>query len=237
MRILFEFEKGARLRFVSLLDMQRLMQRALRRSGLPIRYSGGYSPHAAMSFASALGIGVWSTCEILDVKMEQPCPLSEAFERMNAALPDDMRITRVSSVEDGHPASMARLSWADYELIFAPEQAQIATGALKLLDEESITALRKTKSGEKEFDARPLIASLGVSALPDGRTALRARLKLCEQGTLKPETLLGLASARCGADYQAGDVEIIRRALLTGSDPACAREIITDGALETYPNR
>ena len=115
MRILFEFVKGARLRFVSLLDMQRLMQRALRRSGLPIRYSGGYSPHAAMSFASALGIGVWSTCEILDVKMESECPLQEAFERMNAALPADMRITRVSAVADGHPASMARLSWADYE--------------------------------------------------------------------------------------------------------------------------
>ena len=116
MRILFEFYKGPRLRFVSLLDMQRLMQRALRRSGLPIRYSGGYSPHAAMSFASALGVGSWSSCEVLDVKMERECPLKEAFDRMNAALPDDMHITRVSSVEDGHTASMAKVRWADYAI-------------------------------------------------------------------------------------------------------------------------
>ncbi len=235
MRLLFEFEKGARLRFVSLLDMQRLMQRALRRSGLPIRYSGGYSPHAAMSFASALGIGVSSTCEILDVKMESECPLEEAYARMNAALPADMRITRVSAVEDGHPASMARLSWADYEIVFSPEQARLASDALELLSEREIIALRKTKSGEKEADVRPLIATLSAEALEDGRAALRARLRLCEQGTLKPELLIQLAAARHGVAYQPGDAQIIRRALLTGDDARTARPIITDGVRATYP--
>ena len=235
MRILFEFVKGARLRFVSLLDMQRLMQRALRRSGLPIRYSGGYSPHAAMSFASALGLGVWSTCEILDVKMESECPLQEAFERMNAALPADMRITRVSAVADGHPASMARLSWADYEIIFEPAQARIATDALELLAQAEIMAMRKTKSGEKETDVRPLIATLAAQTLADGRAVLRARLRLCEQGTLKPELLIQLAAAQHGVEYNTGDAEIIRRALLTGDDASTARPIITDGVLATYP--
>lgn len=235
MRILFEFYKGPRLRFVSLLDMQRLMQRALRRSGLPVRYSGGYSPHAAMSFASALGIGVWSSCEILDVKMERECPLGEAYERMNAALPADMHITRVSAVEDGHPASMARMSWADYEITLPAAQADIAGAAVRLMNEAEIMAVRKTKSGERESDVRPLIAMLAAEQLPDGGAVLRARLRLCEQGTLKPELLLKLAAARLGREYEAGDADIARRALLTGDNAAAAQPIITDGVRETYP--
>lgn len=234
MRILFEFYKGPRLKFVSLLDMQRLMQRALRRSGLPVRYSGGYSPHAAMSFASALGIGAWSDCEILDVKMERECPLDEAFARMNAALPADMHITRVSSVEDGHPASMARLDWADYDITLPAEKADIARAAVKLMDENVIMAMRKTKSGERETDVRPLIASIGAQELEDGSVMLHARLRLCEQGTLKPELLLGIAASRCGQEYAAGDAEIARRALLTGADAGAARPIITDGVRATY---
>lgn len=231
MRILFEFVKGARLRFVSLLDMQRLMQRALRRSELPIRYSNGYSPHAAMSFASALGTGIWSVCEILDVKMAEECPLRLAYERMNKALPADMKITRVSAVEDGHPASMAKVRWADYEIRFAPEQAAIADGVPELLSKRELLTLKKTKAGLKEVDVRPLIASAEVA---EGRI-VHTRLSLCEKGTLKPELFIQLAAELQGHEYEMGDAEIIRLALLTGEDPATARRIITDGVLETYP--
>lgn len=235
MRILFEFYKGPRLRFVSLLDMQRLMQRALRRSGLPVRYSGGFSPHAAMSFASALGIGMWSSCEILDVKMERECPLEEAFARMNGALPADMHITRVSAVADSHPASMARLGWADYDITLPAERADLARAALELMDEREIIATRKTKSGERVSDVRPMMGALTLEELPGGGARLHARLRMCEQATLKPELLLGLAAARLGREYVAGDADIARRALLTGDDALAARPIITDGVEQTYP--
>lgn len=235
MRILFEFYKGPRLRFVSLLDMQRLMQRALRRSGLPIRYSGGYSPHAAMSFASALSVGAWSSCEILDVKMERECSLEEAFERMNAALPDDMHITRVSAVEDGHPASMARVRWADYRITLPAEYASVAAAALKMLDEKEIKIMHKGKAGEHEMDVRPLIASLSAQCAPEGGAVINTRLGLSEQGTVKPEVLMNLAAARCGVEIEPGALDIERCALLAGDEPDGARPIITDGVRETYP--
>lgn len=38
------FEKGETLRYIGHLDLMRAMQRALRRSGLPIRYSNGFNP-------------------------------------------------------------------------------------------------------------------------------------------------------------------------------------------------
>ncbi len=235
MRILFEFYKGPRLRFVSLLDMQRLMQRALRRSRLPIRYSGGYSPHAAMSFASALGVGTWSSCEVLDVKMETECPLKEAFDRMNAALPDDMHITRVSAVEDGHPASMARVRWADYKVTVPADYADVAEATTKLLEKSEIPTVHKGKAGEKTIDVRPLIAAVTLDKQSDGSTVVNARLGLGEQCTLKCELFMNLAAQMCGREIEPGVLDIQRCSLLTGEDPVTARPIITDGVRETYP--
>ena len=57
MRILAVFEKGERIRHIGHLDIQRSMQRGLRRSGLPVAYSNGFNPHILITFASALSTG------------------------------------------------------------------------------------------------------------------------------------------------------------------------------------
>ena len=51
--MLLQFQKGDIVRHLGLLDLQRTMQRALRRSNLPVAYSKGFNPHMVMSFASA----------------------------------------------------------------------------------------------------------------------------------------------------------------------------------------
>ena len=56
--MLLQFQKGDIVRHLGLLDLQRTMQRALRRSGLPIAYSNGFNPHIVMSCASALSSGI-----------------------------------------------------------------------------------------------------------------------------------------------------------------------------------
>ena len=58
MRIIYRFGKLGRLRYISHLDLQRFMMRALRRTDLPVSYSQGFNPHPQMSFASALALGM-----------------------------------------------------------------------------------------------------------------------------------------------------------------------------------
>ena len=53
MRMLAVFEKSERIRHIGHLDIQRSVQRGLRRSGLPVAYSNGFNPHILISFASA----------------------------------------------------------------------------------------------------------------------------------------------------------------------------------------
>ena len=45
------FEKKNEASYISLLDMQRVMQRVLKRSSLPVWHTLGFNPHIYMTFA------------------------------------------------------------------------------------------------------------------------------------------------------------------------------------------
>ena len=51
------FQKCGDARYISHLDLSRCMQRALKRSGLPIWYTEGFNPHAYVTFALPLSMG------------------------------------------------------------------------------------------------------------------------------------------------------------------------------------
>lgn len=62
------FTKTGSLKFIGHLDCMRFFQKAIRRAGLDVAYSGGFSPHQIMSFASPLSVGTTSDGEYLDVE-------------------------------------------------------------------------------------------------------------------------------------------------------------------------
>ena len=212
MRVIFEFGKKGRLRFISHLDLQRFMMRALRRTDLPVAYSQGFNPHPQMSFASALAMGWSSDVELMDIKLTQAVDISHALQQMSAALPPEMPVHRCRLVEDKHPALMARLVMADYRIEISGADAVKITGeAPRYMAEETVMAVRKTKSGEREVNIRPLTITLTA----DG-CALLMRLMLTPEDTLKPDLLLDTLAKRAGAsDY---DGMIFRTALLGRND-------------------
>ena len=207
------FEKGARLRHIGHLDIQRAMQRALRRSGLPVSYSKGFNPHILLTFASALATGAMGEKEILDVSLDAPVEADAFMTAMNAALPPDMQLSFAKPMEDKHPALMAMVCAADYELTL-PDDAAARTLAQALpgfLAQESIMAMRKSKSGMKECDIRPLIHHLRMEG-----HILIARLTLTEASTCKPDMLLTALSAFAG--IEAPRMLVNRKGLLGESD-------------------
>ena len=68
------FEKKNEASYISLLDLQRVMQRVLKRSGLPVWHTLGFNPHIYMTFACPLSLGQESECECVDVKTEAEVP-------------------------------------------------------------------------------------------------------------------------------------------------------------------
>ena len=131
MRMLAVFEKGERIRHIGHLDIQRSVQRGLRRSGLPVAYSNGFNPHILITFASALSTGACGTREIMDVTMAGEVSEEEFLERMNRAMPQDMQLSEARAVEQKHPALMASLRAADYDLLIRdPAVAEKLTAAI-----------------------------------------------------------------------------------------------------------
>lgn len=203
------FEKGVRVRHIGHLDIQRAMMRALRRSGLPVAYSKGFNPHILLTFASALSTGAAGKKEILDVTMAADVD-PEAFKAaLNRALPPDMQVSSVKVMEDKHPSLMSLLQAAEYEIRILDEGAakKMAACIPEFLGQESILAMRKTKSGMKETDIRPLIHALRA----EGDT-LRARVTLTDALACKPDMLLKALSDF--VQIEVPSVLVIREGLL-----------------------
>lgn len=191
------FEKSERLRHIGHLDIQRAVQRALRRSGLPVSYSKGFNPHILLTFASALSTGAAGRREILEVQLEREVTPEAFLQAMNTAMPPDMQLSEAKVLPDQHVALMAAVAAADYTLTLDDAQAadMIAAKLEAFLAQESIMAMRKTKSGMKETDIRPLIHTLTV----EGR-AIHAVMTLTERLACKPGMLMDALAAFCGME-------------------------------------
>lgn len=215
MRAMIRFGKQPRLRFISHLDLQRFFQRALNRTGLPIAYSQGFNPHPILSFGSALALGWTSEYEIIDVKLSVPMGRKRTEEAMRAALPVDLPVLEVRLVDDRHPAPMAMVRASDYSIELSGETAQATLDAVEtFLAREQVPAMRKTKSGEREVDIRPM-----AIALQRTENSLDARLKLTEKDTLKPDLLIRSLAELAGVEPP--EAKIHRRCLL-GEDESGA---------------
>ncbi len=210
MRVLYRFAKKERLRFVSHLDLQRFMQRALNRTSLKIAYSNGFNPHPILSFASALAIGWTSEYELFDIKLAEPVSRNVAMEEMERALPPDLPILDARLVEDKHPALMGQLVMADYAIRLAGDVAPIHAAMEEYWAQDVVLAMRKTKSGEKQTNIRPM--SILLEKEPTG---LYARLMLTERETLKPDLLVATLAKMAGVELPQTR---IHRLLLLGMD-------------------
>ena len=86
--------------YISLLDLQRVMQRVLKRSGLPVWHTLGFNPHIYMTFACPLSLGQESECEWVDVKTEAENPdFAQWQTALNDIMPTGIRITHVGPVQ------------------------------------------------------------------------------------------------------------------------------------------
>ena len=215
MRAMIRFGKQSRLRFISHLDLQRFFQRALNRTGLPIAWTQGFNPHPILSFGSALALGWTSEDEILDVQRSAPLGRRRTEDAMRAALPVDLPVLEVRMVDDRHPAPMAMVRASDYEITLSGETAAATLDAAEeFLRRESVMAVRKTKSGEREVDIRPMALLMEREG-----DVLSARLMLTEKDTLKPDLLVRALAEIAGAEVP--EMRIHRRCLL-GEDESGA---------------
>lgn len=211
MRAMIRFGKRPRLRFISHLDLQRFFQRAVNRTGLPIAWTQGFNPHPVMSFGSALALGWTSDYEVIDIKLSAPMGRKRTEDAVRAALPEDLPVIEVRMVDDKHPAPMALVRMSDYEVRLEGENADaVAAQIPAFMAKDVVTAMKKTKSGEKEINARAMVIHLEQTDV-----GFNARLMLTERESIKPELLVALLSEMAGVEPPQAR---IHRTALLGED-------------------
>jgi radical SAM-linked protein len=161
----FRFAKRDAMRWLSHLELQSVMERALRRAELPLAFSRGFSPRPKLAFATALPVGLVSEAEWADVELVERLEVSDFAQRLAEELPDGLQLLEAQEVALNAPSLMSSLRESVYEIA----NSELQGSNCKL--EERITGLlaatelwveRKTKHGPKRIDIRPLIHDLTV---------------------------------------------------------------------------
>ena len=187
-RIRVTYAKGNSLRFTGHLDMQRIWERLLRRTTLPVRYSQGFHPRARLNLASALPLGCVSDSEILDFWMNEPMPLREVLTMLIATAPPGLTIMSAMDVDLREASLQSQMKASKFMVqFFDPPDPEILKAKIKdLLSRETINRTRRKKT----YDLLPLIISLQLLILESRETVLQMTLKAEQGSTGRPDEVL-----------------------------------------------
>lgn len=202
MKLVAVYHKGRALAMISHLDVQRTLQRAFRRAGLPLLYSNGFNPHPQFSFATAAATGMSSDCEWFEVQLFEPIAPEEFVRRANAAMPEGMSVTDAFEPPEGFGSLSAKLRAALYrvELSFdSPIDGEKLKQTLEAMLSGEIVVNKRTKSGVRPVDMRPYILEVSVEEVGDGKAVLRVLGKLQADGGLRVDAFVDALLERLDA--------------------------------------
>ncbi len=149
------FSKMDRAKYISHLDLNHCVQRAMRRSRLPIWQTEGYNPHTYVAFMLPLSLGQEGVCEAMDFRLTEDVAPEEVMRKLNDSLPPDIRVISVTApnYKNTDIASAEYRIESDVDI----EKFREFTASEQILTE------KKTKKGVSTVDLKPLISELVIA--------------------------------------------------------------------------
>lgn len=177
-KYIVRYAKRGDAKFISHLDFLRLIQRAMRRAQLPLKFSEGFNPHPCLSFAQPLGVGTTGERELFEVELTEPCP--DIVARLAPKMPRGIEIVEATPCEKNNFAQISRAVYAVRPEVL-PTEAQLEA----FMQKTEILTEKRTKSGVKTADIRPDIFGAKL-----GEDRILLRLAAGSQANLKPSTVM-----------------------------------------------
>jgi radical SAM-linked protein len=135
------------------------LERAVRRAGVPIAFSAGFTPHPRISYVGAAPTGAASEAEYLEIAVAERCSPELVREALDASLPDGLDVLEV--VEARTPGFADRFETSLWRIELPGVSADAAARAVaEFVAAEAIEVSRLTKNGVRRFDARAAVLSL-----------------------------------------------------------------------------
>jgi radical SAM-linked protein len=157
--LVVRYAKRGKMRFASHRDVARVFERGVRRAGLPIAYSAGFTPHPRISYAGGTQTGVASEAEYLSLALTSRLAATQVRERLNETLPDGIDVIDVTEDAEGTSALEAS-QWRVVLPGVEPAAAERAVAGFLALSEAPVERL--TDKGVRRLDARAAVVTLDV---------------------------------------------------------------------------
>jgi len=200
-RYRIEFSKGDQVRFLSHLDLVKAFERAIRRAEIPIAFSEGFNPHPKMNFASALGVGVTSDSEYLDIELKYTVDIKALTGSLARSLPQGIRVRAVRAVPDKAPALMSVVNRAEYRVVAGTtgvvEEDNLSGKISEFLNVPVVEIIKKTKKGFRPKNIRPGILGLKGCVTGNG-VEFRIRTLTGNDGNVRPEEIITALTGQSG---------------------------------------
>ena len=188
-KLRIRYAKRGRLRFSSTRDFARALERALRRSGVPMAFSAGFHPHPKISYANAAPTGTASEAEYFEISVTERVDPEAVRVALDEALPPDLDVLEV--VQAG-PGSLAeRLEASVWRL----EMRGVTSGSLayaveRFLAVDVAEVTRMFKTGAKTFDVRSAVVSMVATRSDDGSCAILQMVVRHTTPSVRPDDIL-----------------------------------------------
>jgi radical SAM-linked protein len=175
-QLVVRYAKRGKMRFASHRDVARAFERGVRRAGVPIAHSAGFTPHPKISYAGGAPTGVASEAEYLSLALTSRTDPAVVRDGLNAALPDGIEVIDIAEDAGGLPAS--QLVASEWRVILPGlPQEHVAPAVQEFLALEHSEVERLTSKGMRRMDARPAVVMIDVTSAGAGDTALRMIVK------------------------------------------------------------
>ncbi len=192
-RIRLSYSKTQALRYTGNLDMQKIWERFLRRSGLPLAYSQGFHPQPRINQAAPLPLGMLSRCEIVDFWLQEDIPLAMISTSLQATSQPGIELHGIVLIDHRDPSLQTQVKSAEYLATLltdhppAAQSIEIYQDKIKqlLAATELIRIWRK-----KSYDLRKLVIHIELQPKNTQSVGIRMHLRVGEGMTGRPEEVL-----------------------------------------------
>lgn len=200
------YQKKGRAKYISHLDINRLMQRVLKRAGLPVWYTEGFNPHIYLTFALPLSLGYESDFETMDFRLTEEMNLQQVQQILNQNMPEGILVIRVAEPI----LKPTDIALAEYIVEVKAENCsaeKLHSLFESFYEADSIEVIKKSKRGERTVNLKPDI-SLINSSLNGDYLQLEMRFPAGTEKNYNPSLLFDEFSNR--ADIVLSEFRVLR---------------------------
>lgn len=193
-RYRLRYRKVGRMRFSSARDFQRALERAIRRAGVPMAFSAGFSPHPRISYTNTVATGVASEAEYFELGLTRRVDPLDLRRVLAEGLPAGFDIVEV--VEASTSDFADRLQASVWEIALPGIPAETSRRSVEQFEAlDSVAVQRLTKRGQTQVDVRAAVVSIEIrteseTAAPDAPYAILLVVVLHVTPSVRPVDVL-----------------------------------------------